>query len=87
MAELIDLYLNMSHRELCLVRRGQGQGHGGDTGTVFDDKAIREAMPRSLGLKPLGSDRLHCGPPAVVVKRLDTGSVWLFQNHPNGPFF
>ena len=51
----------------------------------FDDEALREAL-KQFGPDTLGSERLGCGL-AIVTKRLDTGSVWLFHNHPQGRFF
>ncbi len=85
-AELIDLYLNMSQRSFVSRGWARVKGMAGTLVPKFDDKAIREAILQQFGPETLGSDRLHCGL-AVVVKRLDTGSVWLFHNHPNGPFF
>ena len=39
-----------------------------------------------VGDTTLGSDAVRTGL-AIIAKRIDTGSVWVFHNHPNGPFF
>lgn len=39
-----------------------------------------------VGDTTLGSDSVRTGL-AIVAKRIDTGSVWVFHNHPNGRFF
>jgi hypothetical protein len=44
------------------------------------DASSRSSTTRSC------ARRLRCGL-GILTKRLDTGSVWLFHNHPNGPCF
>ncbi len=39
-----------------------------------------------VGQATIGSDALRTGL-AIVAKRIDTGSVWVFHNHPNGHYF
>jgi hypothetical protein len=80
-AELIDLYLNMS-RQTFKPRYFMG----GTFASKFDSAALRHALNDKFGNESLGSDNLRCGL-GIVAKRLDTGSVWLFHNHPQGPFF
>ncbi len=41
---------------------------------------------RYVGEETLGSERLLTGL-AIVAKRLDTKSVWVFHNNPRGPYF
>ena len=84
--ELIDLYLNIS-RESFVRRKWAGfQFPGGTLIPKFQDEALREAILRQFGPETLGSDRLACGL-GIVAKRLDSASVWLFHNHPNGPYY
>ena len=84
--ELIDLYLNIS-RESFVRRTWAGfQFPGGTLIPKFQDEALREAILRQFGPETLGSDRLACGL-GIVAKRLDSASVWLFHNHPNGPYY
>lgn len=78
---LIELYLNVSHASF------QRLGWlGGLFSPKFDATALRQAILDHIGAETLGSARLQCGI-GIVAKRLDTGSVWLFHNHPEGPYF
>jgi hypothetical protein len=45
-----------------------------------------EQIREQVGVTTLGSTAIRTGL-AIVAKRIDTGSVWVFHNHPNGPFF
>jgi Patatin-like phospholipase len=85
-SELIELYLNISHKSF--VTRGWANLNwmAGKFVPKFDDRALRHEIARQFGNETLGSDKIRCGL-AIVAKRLDTGSVWLFHNHPNGLYF
>jgi uncharacterized protein len=78
---LIDLYFNLS-------QKGFQKHHwmGGTLVPKFSSEALAETIRSQFGAETLGSENLRCGL-AIVAKRLDTGSVWLFHNHPRGPFF
>jgi len=78
---LIELYLTLSGRGF--RRRPWYEGFWAPK---FDDRALRQVIVENFGEKTLGSEELRCGL-GIVAKRLDTGSVWLFHNHPRGPFF
>src|SRR5262249_37131796 len=47
---------------------------------------LAEAIERQVGSETLGSDRLRTGL-AIVAKRLDTESIWVFHNNPKGRFY
>ena len=80
-SQLIDVYLNLAqngfrhHRWL-----------GGMFAPKFRTDSLRAAILQQFGDETLGSHNLRCGI-GIVAKRLDTGSVWLFHNHPRGPFY
>lgn len=78
---LIEMYLTLAGRGF--RRRPWYEGFWAPK---FDARALREVIVENFGLTLLGSDELRCGL-GIVAKRLDTGSVWLFHNHPRGPFF
>jgi patatin-like phospholipase/acyl hydrolase len=84
--ELIDLCINVANESF--VRRGSAplRWLGGAIVPKFDDETLLRVLRKEFGTDTLGSDRIRCGL-AIVAKRLDTGSVWLFHNHPNGPYF
>lgn len=52
----------------------------------FDEKALEATIFEYLKEHTLGSERFHCGL-GIVAKRLDTGKVWIFHNHPEGPYY
>ena len=80
-ADMIDVYLNLAsqgfHRRWWL---------GGTLVPKFRASSLLSAIHAHLGDTTLGSDRLLTGL-GIFAKRLDTGSVWLFHNHPHGRFF
>ncbi len=80
-ARLIDLYF-------ALATRGfrKRPWWAGLWSPKFDENALRAIILEHFGSTTLGSDALRCGL-GIVAKRLDTASVWLFHNHPRGPFF
>ena len=78
---LIDVYLN-------LARQGFQRRWwlGGTLVPKFRAAALETAIRAHVGTATLGSDSLRTGI-GIVAKRLDTGSVWIFHNHPRGRFF
>ena len=78
---LIDLYLTLSSKGF--QKRGL---LGGILAPKFQAKALAETIRSQFGSETLGSENLCCGL-GIVAKRLDSGSVWLFHNHPRGPYF
>ena len=79
--EMIELYLTLAKKGF---RRNRWIG--GTFATKFDAKALRAVIIEQFGQETLGSDKLRCGL-GIVAKRIDTGSVWLFHNHPRGMFY
>ncbi len=79
--EVIALYLELAGRGF----RKQ-PWFGGFWAPKFDADALRAVIRRVFGAITLGSDEIRCGL-GIVAKRLDTGSVWMFHNHPRGRYF
>jgi hypothetical protein len=80
-AHLIELYLTLAHQGF-----RQRRWIGGSFAPKFREEDLRAAMTELFGMETLGSPKLQCGL-AIVAKRLDTGRVWLFHNHPEGRYF
>ena len=80
-AHLVEVYLT-------LAREGFQRRWwlGGTLVPKFRAAALEAAIRAHVGDETLGSDKLRTGL-AIVAKRLDTGSVWVFHNNPRGPFF
>ncbi len=84
--ELVDLYLKISEKSFISRGLARLKWLAGNLVPKFDDESLRLEIVRQFGLETLGSEQIRCGL-AIVAKRLDTGSVWLFHNHPDGPYF
>ena len=80
-AHMIDLYLELSTKGFKRQR-----WLGGTLAPKFDATALRSVIVELFGTETLGSSNLRSGL-GIVAKRLDSGSVWLFHNHPEGRFF
>jgi hypothetical protein len=80
-ARLIDMYLTLAGRGF----KGS-RWHGGILVPKFRSGPLRDQLKRHVGDETLGSDKLLTGL-ALVAKRLDTGSVWVFHNNPRGRYF
>jgi hypothetical protein len=80
-AHLIELYLTLSRDSF---RRRHWLS--GILAPKFRAEPLTAAIHAQFGAETLGSEKLLCGL-AIVAKRLDTGSVWLFHNNPRGLFF
>ena len=79
--QLIELYLSLGQRGF--RKRPWFEGFWAPK---FDSDALRGVIEEHFSTTTLGSDEIRCGL-GIVAKRLDTGSVWLFHNHPRGPYF
>jgi hypothetical protein len=80
-ARLIELYLTLSTKGFSRKR-----WMGGMLVPKFRAEALGDAIRSQFGEETLGSDRIRCGL-AILAKRLDSGSVWVFHNHPRGRYF
>ena len=54
--------------------------------SFYHSKGLEEILRETLGDKTLGDDSLKTGL-CIFCRRLDTGSVWKFVNHPHAKFF
>ena len=79
--ELIAMYLTLARQGF----RG-ARWHGGILIPKFRTRPLVDLLKRQIGETTLGSERLLTGL-AIVAKRLDTGSVWVFHNNPRAPYF
>jgi hypothetical protein len=80
-AHLIQVFLDLAHQGF--QRRWW---LGGTLVPKFRAAALEAAIRAHVGDTTLGSERLLTGV-GIIAKRLDTGSVWVFHNHPRGPYF
>jgi hypothetical protein len=80
-ARLVDAYLRLAGRGFRGLRF-----HGGLLVPKFRTAPLMAEIRRQVGDETLGSSRLRTGL-AIVAKRIDTGSVWVFHNNPRGRFF
>jgi len=80
-ARLVDLYLTLSREGFSRKR-----WMGGMLVPKFRGQAVADVIRSQFGEETLGSDRIRCGL-AILAKRLDSGSVWVFHNHPRGRYF
>lgn len=80
-ADLIEIYLELSAKGFHGSR-----WHGGMLVPKFRTRPLMEVVRKYVGEETLGSERLLTGF-AIVAKRLDTESVWVFHNNPRGPYF
>lgn len=77
---LIDTYLGLAHKGF---RRSSRFAF---LAPKFQAAPLVEQIRAQVGDVTLGSDRLKTGL-AIVAKRIDTGSMWVFHNNPRGPWF
>jgi hypothetical protein len=59
---------------------------GGLLAPKFSAETLRAILAREMADITLGSELIATGL-AIVAKRLDTGSVWILHNNPNGRYF
>ena len=79
--QMIELYLNLAERGF-----KKSGWLGGFWSPKFNSIALKEMIEEKFGGIRLGSEQICCGL-GIVTKRIDSGSVWLFHNHPRGPYF
>jgi uncharacterized protein len=77
---LIDIYFNLAAKGF---RRTLWSA---TWAPKFRAAPLLAQIAAQVGDATLGSDAVRTGL-AIVAKRIDTGSVWVFHNHPRGPFF
>lgn len=80
-ADLTSLYLDLSHRAFKGWR-----WHGGILAPKFQAGNLYQVIRDRIGDTPLGSEALRSGL-AIVAKRIDTGSPWVFHNNPRSRYF
>ena len=80
--EMIDIYKSLAKRAFANPRRILGGG--GLIMPKFQAKQLEKCIDEHVQDMTLGTSELRCAL-AIVAKRLDTDSVWVFHNHPNGP--
>jgi len=68
------------------VFRSSFMSFGGLLTPKFSNETLNAILVRELGDTTLGSDKVATGL-AVVMKRLDTGSVWILHNNPLGKYY
>jgi hypothetical protein len=81
MSELVHIYVALARD--CFHG---SRWHGGIFVPKFRTKPLMESIRRHVGAETLGSEKLRTGL-GIVAKRIDTRSVWVFHNHPRGPYF
>ena len=79
-ARLIEIYLNLAAEGF---RRTLWHAYWVPK---FRTTPLLAQIRLQVGEATLGSEAVRTGL-AIVAKRIDTGSVWVFHNHPNGPYF
>jgi hypothetical protein len=79
-AKLIDIYFNLAAKGF---RRSLWTPAWAPK---FRAQPLLAQIAAQVGGTTLGSDAVRTGL-AIIAKRIDTGSVWVFHNHPRGPFF
>jgi hypothetical protein len=77
---LVEIYLDLAHKGF---RRNAFSAF---LGPKFRAAPLLEQIQAQVGDETLGSGKLRTGL-AIVAKRIDTGSVWVFHNNPRGPWF
>jgi len=80
---LIDVYSNLSAKGF---QKSGVLSLGGILTPKFKQEALTEAIAEHVKDERLGSELLRTGL-AIVAKRIDTESVWVFHNNPIGKYF
>lgn len=79
--QLIDLYLDLAPRAF-IPRRWRLPL----IAAKFPTEPLAKAIRLQVGDETLGSDKLNTGL-AVIAKRIDTNSPWIFHNNPRSRYF
>jgi predicted acylesterase/phospholipase RssA len=80
---MIDIYTSLAQDGF---QKSNWMAMGGIISPKFRAAALAKAIEKQVGAETLGSDRLRTGV-AIVAKRIDTESVWVFHNNPKGRFY
>jgi patatin-like phospholipase len=80
---LIDVYEKLSSKGF---QKNPWLGWGGLIAPKFKERPLTESIERHVERETLGSDKLRTGL-AIVAKRIDTESVWVFHNNPDGKYY
>jgi uncharacterized protein len=80
---LIDIYSSLATKGFQKQARWM---LGGLIAPKFKEGPLAAAVEQHVGNETLGSDKLLTGL-AIVAKRLDTDSVWIFNNNPHGKYY
>lgn len=80
-AEVIDLSRRLSHR--AFADPGWSWGL---LSPKYESEVLVAELRAAIGDETLGSPNLRTGL-AIVAKRIDTGSPWVFHNNPRGKFY
>jgi Patatin-like phospholipase len=78
---LVDIYLRLSSRAFVGWR-----WHRGVLWPKFPSAPLLEEIKRQVGEETLASDAIKTAL-AIVAKRFDTGSPWVFHNNPRSKYF
>ena len=84
-ASIRDMYLTLG-REAFKPRKSWFGPLGRLVGAKFDEKPLEELLKTHLGDRTFESDDLRSGL-MIVLKRADTGSVWVLMNIPGHRFY
>lgn len=80
-AEIIDVSWRLASRAFA-----DPGWFGGLLSPKYESDALIEELRRVVGDETLGSERFRTGL-AIVAKRIDTASPWVFHNNPRGKFY
>ena len=80
-SDLIAVYRELSHQAF-----QDAHWLGGVFAPKFKADPLMRAVRQHVGSETLGSAKLRTGL-AIVAKRLDTNSVWVFHNNPRGRYY
>jgi hypothetical protein len=80
-AEIIEVSQRLAHHAFT-----DPGWFGGMLSPKYESEALLDQLRHVVGDETLGSDQLRTGL-AIVAKRMDTGSPWVFHNNPQGKFY
>ncbi len=80
---LIDVYRTLSTQGF---QKNPWLGWGGLIAPKFKERPLTQSIEQHVQNETLGSDKLFTGL-AIVAKRIDTESVWVFHNNPCGKYY
>lgn len=83
--QIRDMYLNLG-TEAFQPRKNWFGPLGRLLGAKFDEKPLESLLKKYLGTRTLGSRDLRSGL-VLIIKRIDTGSVWVMLNVPEHHYY